>query len=97
MQQRNIPYQIAQFFGGTGMLITVGVLLDVLRQVETYLLDRHYDGFLRRGRIKGRSVSRARSMVDTQGLRQAYAVVYLSGALVVSGLIAFGIDAWMLR
>ena len=93
--QQNIPYQVAQFFGGTGMLITVGVLLDVLRQVETYLLDRHYDGFLKKGRIKGRSVNRARTL-DAQGLRKANAVVYISGALVVSGLIAFFIDALLL-
>jgi len=45
---------VAQFFGGTSMLITVGVLLDTLRQVESYLLMRHYDGFLKRGKIKGR-------------------------------------------
>jgi preprotein translocase subunit SecY len=45
----------AYFFGGTGMLITVGVLLDTMRQIETFLLQRHYDGFLRKGRIRSRS------------------------------------------
>jgi preprotein translocase subunit SecY len=49
-----IPYQVAQFFGGTGMLITVGVVLDTMRQMESHLLMRHYDGFLKKGRIKGR-------------------------------------------
>jgi preprotein translocase subunit SecY len=44
----------AQFFGGTGVLIIVGVTLDTMRQVETYLLQRHYDGFLRRGKLRGR-------------------------------------------
>ena len=50
----NIPYQVAQFFGGTSMLITVGVMLDTMRQMESHLLMRHYDGFLKKGRVKGR-------------------------------------------
>ncbi len=50
----NIPYLVAQFFGGTGILIVVGVLLDTIRQIESHLLMRHYDGFLRSGRIRGR-------------------------------------------
>ncbi|HYG35365.1 MAG TPA: preprotein translocase subunit SecY [Clostridia bacterium] len=50
----NIPYPVAQYFGGTSMLILVGVLLDTMRQMETHLLMRHYDGFLKKGRIKGR-------------------------------------------
>ena len=50
----NIPYLVSQFFGGTGILIVVGVLLDTIRQVESHLLMRHYDGFLRSGRIRGR-------------------------------------------
>ena len=41
-----IPYPVAQFFGGTSMLILVGVMLDTMRQMETHLLMRHYDGFL---------------------------------------------------
>ncbi len=49
-----IPYPVATFFGGTSMLILVGVLLDTMRQMETHLLMRHYDGFLRKGRLKGR-------------------------------------------
>jgi len=44
----------ARFFGGTSLLIIVGVLLDTMRQVETHLIQRHYDGFLRKGRIRGR-------------------------------------------
>jgi preprotein translocase subunit SecY len=50
----NIPYPVATFFGGTSMLIMVGVLLDTMRQMETHLLMRHYDGFLKKGRLKGR-------------------------------------------
>ncbi len=49
---KNSP--IVQFFGGTSLLILVGVVLDVMRQVETQLLQRHYDGFLRKGKLKGR-------------------------------------------
>lgn len=45
---------VTQFFGGTSMLITVGVVLDTMRQMESYLLMRHYDGFLKKGRLKGR-------------------------------------------
>jgi len=49
-----LPDLVTQFFGGTSLLIMVGVLLDMMRQVETHLLERHYDGFLRKGKIKGR-------------------------------------------
>jgi preprotein translocase subunit SecY len=51
---QNLPALVTQFFGGTSLLIMVGVLLDMMRQVETHLLERHYDGFLRKGKIKGR-------------------------------------------
>ena len=48
----------AQFFGGTSLLIMVGVILDTLQQIESKLLERHYDGFYESGmRIKGRSVA----------------------------------------
>lgn len=50
-----IPAITAQFFGGTSLLIVVGVMLDTMRQTETYLLQRRYDGFLKRGKIRGRS------------------------------------------
>jgi preprotein translocase subunit SecY len=45
----------AQFFGGTSLLILVGVVLDVMKQIETHLLQANYDGFLRKGRIRGRT------------------------------------------
>ncbi len=50
-----IDPNVASFFGGTSLLITVGVLLDTMRQMESHLLMRHYDGFLQKGRIRGRS------------------------------------------
>jgi preprotein translocase subunit SecY len=50
-----INSDFADFFGGTSLLILVGVVLDTLQQIETYLLNRHYDGLMKSGRIKGRS------------------------------------------
>ncbi|MCC7299517.1 MAG: preprotein translocase subunit SecY [Verrucomicrobia bacterium] len=50
--QFGIPYMIASFFGGTSLLIIVGVMLDTMRQVESHLLMRHYDGFLKKGKLK---------------------------------------------
>jgi preprotein translocase subunit SecY len=47
--------QFAQFFGGTSLLILVGVVLDTLQQIESHLLMRHYDGLMKSGRIKGRT------------------------------------------
>lgn len=49
-----IDQHVAQFFGGTSVLIAVGVLLDTMRQVESHLMMRHYDGFLKKGRVRGR-------------------------------------------
>jgi preprotein translocase subunit SecY len=49
-----VPYLVASFFGGTGLLIMVGVMLDTMRQVESHLLMRHYEGFMKKGRLKGR-------------------------------------------
>ncbi|MBL7155925.1 MAG: preprotein translocase subunit SecY [Candidatus Omnitrophica bacterium] len=49
-----IPYLVASFFGGTGLLIIVGVMLDTMRQIESHLLVRHYEGFMKKGRIRGR-------------------------------------------
>ncbi len=46
--------QFAQFFGGTSLLIIVGVALDTLQQIESHLLMRHYDGFMKSGKLKGR-------------------------------------------
>jgi preprotein translocase subunit SecY len=53
-QNFQLPYITASFFGGTSLLITVGVVLDTMRQVESHLIMRHYDGFLRKGKLRGR-------------------------------------------
>ncbi len=49
-----IPYLVASFFGGTGILIVVGVMLDTIKQIESHLLMHHYEGFIKAGKIKGR-------------------------------------------
>lgn len=53
--QMGIPFLVASFFGGMGILIIVGVMLDTMRQIESHMLMRHYEGFMKKGRVKGRS------------------------------------------
>ncbi|MFT5387012.1 MAG: preprotein translocase subunit SecY [Lysobacterales bacterium] len=54
MASFKVPYLVASFFGGTGILIIVGVMLDTMKQIESHLLMRHYDGFMKSGQLKGR-------------------------------------------
>jgi preprotein translocase subunit SecY len=54
MASFRVPYNVASFFGGTGVLIIVGVMLDTMKQIESHLLMRHYDGFLKSGQLRGR-------------------------------------------
>ena len=54
MQAMDVGYDLASFFGGTSLLIIVGVALDTLQQIESHLMSRHYDGFLTKGKIRGR-------------------------------------------
>lgn len=54
-QMAGISTNFAQFFGGTSLLIMVGVILDTLQQIESYLLMRHYEGMMKSGKLKGRS------------------------------------------
>jgi preprotein translocase subunit SecY len=54
MQAMDVSYDLASFFGGTSLLIIVGVALDTLQQIESHLMSRHYDGFLSKGKIRGR-------------------------------------------
>lgn len=49
-----VPHTISYFFGGTALLILVGVVLDTMKQIESHLLMKRYDGFMKKGRIKGR-------------------------------------------
>ena len=50
----DVDYSLASFYGGTSLLIIVGVALDTLQQIESHLIMRHYDGFLKTGKLKGR-------------------------------------------
>ncbi len=50
----HVDYMVTHFFGGTSLLILVGVLLDMMKQVETTLLQKNYDGFLKKGKIRGK-------------------------------------------
>lgn len=87
----NVPYMTAQFFGGTGLLIIVGVTLDTMRQVETHLLQRHYDGFLRKGRIRGARPQRGPGgAAADQGL-----IIWLYAAL--AALIIAGVAIFLAR
>jgi len=87
----NIPFQVSQFFGGTGTLIAVGVTLDTMRQIETFLLQRHYDGFLKKGKVRSRSRSRQQSM-DTGELKNLGKLYWAVGLLFVIGL-----GSWIVR
>lgn len=86
----NLPpgSRVLQFFGGTSLLIMVGVVLDVMRQVETQLLQKHYDGFLRKGRIKGRYDR----MKQGSSTASPTALVYLW--TIVAILIVLGVTAY---
>ncbi len=82
----NVPNITAQFFGGTSLLIMIGVVLDTMRQMETYLLQRHYDGFLKKGKIRGRStagVTTGASSLSSDAAVWLYAVI---GLLVIAGM-----------
>lgn len=96
MMQWNIPPKIAHFFGGTGALIAVGVALDTMRQVETYLLQRHYDGFLKKGRIRGRSVGEARRLIDSNQLKSLWALWTPLIIILVVGLTSWAVKAFVL-
>jgi preprotein translocase subunit SecY len=86
-----VSYNVATFFGGTGMLIIVGVVLDTMRQIETFLLQRHYDGFLRKGRIRGRSAGASQG-IESLELKDFEAqwrpLIYISVILLVLGFAA---------
>lgn len=92
LYQLNVPTRVAYFFGGTGMLITVGVILDTMRQIETFLLQRHYDGFLKKGRIRGRSTSANVALGEAASDRS---VMQLTAVMVV--ILLIGIAAWAIR
>jgi preprotein translocase subunit SecY len=92
LNQFSVPPRVAYFFGGTGMLITVGVILDTMRQIETFLLQRHYDGFLKKGRIRGRSTSANVAIGEAASDKS---VMQLTAVMVV--ILLVGLTAWAVR
>ncbi|MFP6900388.1 MAG: SecY family transport protein, partial [Opitutales bacterium] len=88
-----LSYNITQFFGGTGMLIVVGVMLDTMRQVETFLLQRHYDGFLKKGRLRGRSSARPSQMLESLEFKEFRAMwgplLWVAAILFALGLLGY--------
>ncbi|MES2308321.1 MAG: preprotein translocase subunit SecY [Verrucomicrobiota bacterium] len=82
-----VPSITAQFFGGTSLLIMVGVVLDTMRQMETYLLQRHYDGFLKKGKIRGRSVGNAPQAGAALTPDAAIWLYAFIGMLVIAGVV----------
>ena len=86
----DLNFVVTSFFGGTSLLILVGVLLDILRQTETHLLQRHYDGFLRKGKIRGRGRTQG-----TGAAASGSALVYLWAF--AAALILLAIVAWIIN
>jgi preprotein translocase subunit SecY len=56
-EKLGVTQQFSTFFGGTSLLIMVGVILDTLQQIETQLLMRQYDGLMKSGRLQGRQAA----------------------------------------
>jgi preprotein translocase subunit SecY len=90
--ESRIPQRVAVFFGGTGMLITVGVILDTMKQIETFLLQRHYDGFLKKGRVRARSSNVVSATGDALSSEALMKLV-----VPVLGLLVLGVGIWAYR
>jgi preprotein translocase subunit SecY len=89
----HVPYGVAILFGGTGTLITVGVLLEMMRQIEAYLVQKNYDVFLK----KGSRAPRGLSVLDGAGKRDSrFLVVAVAAALAVGTLAALFRVLWRL-
>src|SRR6266702_3977804 len=87
-QWLNVPIITAQFFGGTSLLIIVGVMLDTMRQVETHLIQRHYDGFLRKGRVRGGFTGRSAYVRGEAAAQRTLMGLYVGIAIIVIGGVA---------
>ncbi len=85
----SLPMIVTQFFGGTSLLILVGVLLDMMRQVEATLLQKNYGGFMKKGRIRGKyaRLQGTGDAADSQGLVIMWIVIslfVLAGAVIMA-------------
>ena len=91
-QGLQVPVITAQFFGGTSLLIVVGVMLDTMRQVETHLIQRHYDGFLRKGRLRARADYGGRVYGRGEAIQSGTLVwLYVAIAILVIGGVAIAL------
>lgn len=90
----DIPMSVSNFLGGTGTLIAVGVMLDTMRQIETHLLQRHYDGFLKKGKSRSRSRmgGKANQFIDAGEMKNLGALWIPLGIL-----FAVGMGSWVLK
>lgn len=90
-QSLNLNFLVTQFFGGTSLLIIVGVLLDFMRQVETHLLQRNYDGFLRKGKMKGRYDKLQQQQQGDSGT-SGVMILLVMAILIVLGIVAYNLN-----
>jgi preprotein translocase subunit SecY len=74
------------------MLIVVGVVLDTMRQIETFLLQRHYDGFLKKGRLRARSATRLPAAAETATVGNIRPLL-----LACLTILAVGLVAWLVK
>ncbi|MDR0590269.1 MAG: preprotein translocase subunit SecY [Puniceicoccales bacterium] len=88
-----IPYTISMFFGGTGTLITVGVILDTMRQMETQLLERNYDGFLQKGKGRSRGIKDGAGLAEVIESCKKIRIVWVA----LAALLVIGFIAWRLK
>ncbi|MDG1853856.1 MAG: preprotein translocase subunit SecY [Verrucomicrobiales bacterium] len=91
-RRAGISMNVAQFFGGTSLLILVGVLLDMMRQAETHLIQRHYDGFLRKGKIRGRTDRRLGAGASA-GNNSMVWLYLLIAVLIIVGVVAIMVNS----
>jgi preprotein translocase subunit SecY len=93
----NLFPRLARVIGGTSGLIAVGVVLDTMRQVESLLLQRHYEGFLKKSRIGGVATpvaSRSRRIAEVGEEKGIGRLTYVLLAIFILGLLAYGVNAW---
>lgn len=91
MVSGSVNYLVAQFFGGTSLLILVGVLLDMMKQVETTLLQKNYDGFLKKGKIRGKysHLQGTGTAANNSSLVILWSVI---AVIVLGGIIAYSVS-----
>ncbi len=91
-RRAGISMNVAQFFGGTSLLILVGVLLDMMRQAETHLIQRHYDGFLRKGKIRGRTDRRLGAGAAAGSNSMVWLYLFIA-VLIIVGVVSIMINS----